>query len=100
MMNKDDALVVIFAALENVNDELGDEQKVDISRTTPLFGSNAVIDSLSLVSLIVDVEQGISDMVGRQVSLTDDRAISQSRSPFTNPEALADYIVMLLGEQL
>ena len=47
---------IIITALETLNEELDDDEKVDVGPNTALFGVDAEIDSLSLVSVIVDVE--------------------------------------------
>jgi hypothetical protein len=39
------------------------------------------------VSVIVDVEGAVSEQAGRDISLTDDRAMSQAVSPFTDVNA-------------
>lgn len=98
-MTKSEALAIVLRALENVNDELDPSERFEISESTPLFGSDSVIDSLSLVSLIVDVEQAASDAAGRPISLTDDRALSQAASPFRSPNTLSAYIVALVHEK-
>jgi hypothetical protein len=38
--------------MENLNEELDSDPKIEVSPDTPLFGVDAVIDSLSLVSII------------------------------------------------
>lgn len=96
-MTKEEALRLVLGALENLNQEL--DRPIEVAPHTKLFGSEAVIDSLSLVSLIVDVETGISDELGVPISLTDDRAINQEVSPFTTPDRLAAYIATLAGER-
>lgn len=98
-IQKDEALEIVFGALENLNEELEEENKVEISPKTCLFGADAEIDSLSLVSVIVDVEQEASERLGFPISLTDDRAMNQEVSPFTDPDRLADYIVTLANER-
>lgn len=98
-MTKSEALGIVLQALENVSEELDPSERFKICETTPLFGSDSVIDSLSLVSMIVDVEQAASDAAGRPVSLTDDRALSQPVSPFRNPDTLSNYIVTLLQDR-
>jgi len=92
-MIKEEALAIVLRALENLNAEL--DEPIEVGPATKLFGADAVIDSLSLVSVIVDVETDASDALGFPVSLTDDRAINQPVSPFRDPETLADYIVTL-----
>ena len=98
MLNKDAVHAIIFQALKNVNDERGPDEQLDISPDTILFGTDAVLDSLSLVSVIVDVEAAISDAISREISLTDDRAMGQSVSPFTAVSTLTAYILLLLSE--
>lgn len=83
---------IIFNALRSLNDELEEDKRVPIAADTKLFGPEASLDSLSLVSVIVDVESGVADATGKSVSLTDDKAMSQDVSPFSDVNALADYI--------
>lgn len=98
MLNQDAVQGIVLQALNNLNEERGPDQQLQIGPDTPLFGAAAVLDSLSLVSVIVDVEAAVSDASGRDLSLTDDRAMSQPVSPFSNVGALTAYIVLLLSE--
>ena len=41
----------------------------------------------------LDGEQEVQARYGLDISLTDDRAVSQKRSPFRSVGSLADYIV-------
>ena len=91
---------VVFRALESLNAEMPPGSEVPVSVETQLMGERAPLDSLSLVSVIVDVETGIEEEFGRVVSLTDDRALSQEVSPFTNVSALVSYIMSLLDGQV
>ncbi len=98
MLNKDSVQGIILKALKNINDERGPDEQIQICFDTRLFGTDAVLDSLSLVSLIVDVEAAISDTSGRDISLTDDRAMNQAISPFSDVSTLTDYILLLVSE--
>lgn len=98
MIDKDQVLEIIIRALSNLNDELPDGDKIEISDRTPLFGSNATLDSLALVSVIVDVEGDVSSTLGRNISLTDDRAMTQEISPFDDVQTLLNYIMLLVDE--
>lgn len=98
MLKQETVLEIIFRALGSLNDEMGEDDKFEISANTKLFGADATLDSLSLVSVIVDVEGDVSSELGRQVSLTDDRAMSQEISPFSDVQALTNYIMMLASE--
>ena len=98
MFNKDAVQTIILLALQNINDERGPDEQLEVDLNTRLFGTDAVLDSLSLVSVIVDLEAAISDASGRDISLTDDRAMSQAVSPFSDVSTLTDYIFLLLSE--
>ncbi len=98
MLDRDAVLGIIFQALKSVNDERGPDEQLDIGPNTILFGNDAVLDSLSLVSVIVDVEAAVSETSGRDVVLTDDRAMSQEVSPFSDVTSLTAYILLLLSE--
>jgi acyl carrier protein len=91
-------LEIILEALENLNQELDAAQQVVIGPATPLFGPDAQLDSLSLVSVIVDVETALTMKWGLPVSLTDDRAMSREISPFDDVGTLTDYVLELLAE--
>lgn len=98
MIESEKVLEIIFRALKNLNDELPDNEKFEADPTTPLFGTNATLDSLALVSVIVDVEGDVSTALGRSISLTDDRAMSQEISPFDDVQTLLNYIMILVNE--
>ena len=98
MLTEDAIHEIILQALKNVYDERGPDEQFDIGLTTILFGTDAVLDSLSLVSVIVDVEAAVSAASGRDVVLTDDRAMSQEVSPFLDVTSLTAYILLLLSE--
>lgn len=98
MLTKENVLEIILRALQNLNDELGDDEKFEAGSNTPLFGPSATLDSLALVSVIVDVEGDVSTALGRSISLTDDRAMSQEISPFDDVQTLLNYIMILVNE--
>ena len=89
---------IIFKGLAFLNEDLPDDGKIVISEKTPLFGVEAEIDSLSLVSLIVDIESELNSEFSLEISLTDDRAMTRAESPFLNVESLRGYILELAAE--
>ncbi len=97
-VTKDAVEKIIFNGLNLLNDELGPDKKISVSDKTPLFGVDAEIDSLSLVSLIVDIETSLNSDFDLSISLTDDRAMTRSESPFLRVETLRNYILELVSE--
>lgn len=74
-------------------------RKSDTDEQTPLFGRGTSLDSLAFVSLLVDVEQQVNEQLSILITLADDRALSQKKSPFRTIRSLTDYICMLIQEQ-
>ncbi|QXG75075.1 hypothetical protein KUM42_14660 [Modestobacter sp. L9-4] len=89
---------IVLHALTTLNEERSPDDALVVSPQTRLFGADAELDSLALVSVIVDVEEEVSAAAGRPVSLTDDRAMSRDVSPYTDVESLTAYVVELLSE--
>jgi len=98
MIDREVVEKLILGALHNLNDERGLDEQIKVSLDTELFGGESSLDSLSLVSIVVDIESEIADLSGVEISLTDERAMNQSISPFNSVITLTDYILLLLSE--
>jgi hypothetical protein len=86
-------LPVVLSALAAINESKPASEQFVPKPETPLVGQGAVLSSLELVTFILEVEARLVEDFGLQITLTDDRAFSQARSPFRRPRALAEYIV-------
>ncbi len=87
----------ILTILQEINESLPDNEQIAVSPDTVLFGNGALIDLLSLVSLIVDLETRLSMDFDQEIILTDDRAMTRKISPFENVQSLKDYILELVA---
>lgn len=90
---------ILFAAIQEINEQLPPNQTIAADKSTLLFGREGVLDSLTLVNLIVSAEQKVQETMGIAITLADDRAMSQKNSPFKSVESLANYIVLLVKEK-
>lgn len=75
--------------------------EIDLSKgeETRLFGgSEGVLDSLGLVSLVVKIEEDIEDKLDVSITLTDEKAMSRRTSPFARVNYLVDYIDELISK--
>lgn len=93
---KDDLITLIIEMAREILEAEGGTGE-SLGKDTRLFGKEGLFDSMGLVALIVAVEQGIEDRHGASVALADERALSQSSSPYRTIETLADYAVAALG---
>ena len=98
-MTKQEITAIVINQVEQLNDTFPETQKITVNENTVLFGNGSSIDSLSLVSIIVDLEMLFSTELGHDISLTDDRAMAREKSPFTNITTLVDYIFELINDQ-
>jgi acyl carrier protein len=69
------------------------ETSIAVSPETILFGEGSVIDSLTLVNVIVDIEEMLFEKYGEPYYLTDDDAVFREPSPFSSVNSLTDYII-------
>jgi D-alanine--poly(phosphoribitol) ligase subunit 2 len=92
-------LQTIYSAVDEINEQLPEGKTLDKSPDTVLFGNSGKLDSLGLVSLIVTVEQSIQEGFGAEITLADERALSQRNSPFRTISTLSEYISLLLAEK-
>jgi acyl carrier protein len=89
----DKILKLVIAQAEELNEQLDNKIPVESGVDAHLFGGDAgILDSITLVTLIVEVEQSIEDEIGASIILADEKAMSQKNSPFATIGALTDYI--------
>lgn len=70
----------------------------ELSETTRLIGQQGVLTSLELVTLLFNVEQAVSDQLNASITLADERAMSQEKSPFRTIGSLAGYVNTLVTQ--
>ena len=95
---RSEVIEIIFSALRSLNEELPEDRRVPIAEDSLLFGTGGSLDSLSLVSVVIDVESSVCDKFNRSISLTDDAAMDQEISPFASVAAMTNYIVIQLAQ--
>ncbi len=89
-------LDIVLSAIANANQARGPDNQLACDPTARLYGKGSPLDSLGLVSLLIDIEDSLRSS-GIEVSLSDERAMSQTKSPFRSVAALVEYIQELLG---
>ena len=83
---------VVFAAMQELNEQMLEENPLNISDDTVLFGQDGQLDSMGLVNLIVLIEEGIVERFNLNVMLADEKAMSAKTSPFRTVGTLTGYI--------
>ena len=97
-MDRAAVVAEIYNAIRRANELRPPGEQIACAETAPLFGPGGSLDSLGLVSLIVDLEEAVNAGTGKGLILADDRAVSQRRSPFRDVASLADHVMARLSE--
>jgi hypothetical protein len=87
---------VVLDALVLANGSRPWDRQIAVGADAVVYGPDSPLDSLGLVALVIDIEDGLRDM-GYAVELSDAHALSQRQSPFRNVPALVDYILERLS---
>jgi D-alanine--poly(phosphoribitol) ligase subunit 2 len=96
MNDPENIVAAIYRAVDWINGELPTDRQLIKAEETRLLGSESVLDSIQLVTLIVTIEREIEDAFGVALTLADERALSMKASPFRSIQSLADYIGILV----
>lgn len=96
-MNQSDIQNIIFDAITMANHARQDDQQIPLAADTALYGTDGHLDSMALVAFLIDIEEALLDQE-IQISLSDERAMSQTRSPFRSVATLLEYINTLIQE--
>lgn len=82
---------IVFEVIKNNSEDL----KI-IDEDTLLLSEGSSIDSMTIVSIVVDLEQELSHFFKKDISLSDDRAMSREVSPYENVKNMIEYIFELI----
>lgn len=94
-------LIVIEKFVRDKMKSFADENDIEINElknNTRLMGGTGLFDSMDLVRFIVELEEALEDDFSLEVSLTSEKAMSRSTSPFINISTLSKYIKELVDE--
>lgn len=84
-VNKTPIQEIILSSIDEMNESLAEDRKVEKSLNLILYGSSSSIDSLSFVGLIVSIEDSISDAYGVELDImelieNDDNTVDTAES--------------------
>lgn len=97
-MDINEIKAVIIAALNEILEERGLDTVTDQDQTQ-LFGEGSLIDSLDLVTIVVQIEEAIREKVGRSVEIVDENSVISDDSPFRTVSTLANLVKEKLDAQ-
>ena len=89
---------VLYPAVDAVRETVERGDKLQKRADAPLYGDGAPLNSLGLVSFVIEVEERIQGEMGKTLRLVSPAAMSRKNSPFRTLGALADYVDELLKD--
>lgn len=95
---KERVFTIVVEKLVELGEEKNSEELIKAGMETKLYGKQGTLNSLALVRLAVEIEEAISDEFEKDITIVDERAMSQNRSPFRDVESLVNYLVLLVEE--
>lgn len=96
IINREELVNLILNLLKRHFEESNETIDLKEGEMTKLFGGDGVLNSLGLVSFIVEVEEALEDEFGISILLADEKAMSRRTSPFSRISYLVDYILEIL----
>jgi len=91
-----ESLNLIYTAVDQVNVQISQGPKILKDPNTPLLDAKSGIDSLTLVNLVVALEQLVFDKTGKTIVIADESVFSSPSNPFRTLRTLADHLDILL----
>ncbi|MGP1470666.1 MAG: acyl carrier protein [Schwartzia sp. (in: firmicutes)] len=88
---------VILRQIKNFNETLSTPVEISKGTDAVLFGSDGVLESIDFVSLILDLEEALTEELQTEVSLMNEKALSEKNSPFRTVGTLAAYVRSITG---
>jgi acyl carrier protein len=95
---RDDIVRDVYAAVQSVNELRLPSEQLVCAEETILFGPGGGLDSLGLVSMVLEVEEAVNRRFGSNLVLADEHALARKRNPFRDVRSLVDYILGRLQE--
>ncbi len=90
---------IILKSIIELNEDLEEDERLEVSEKTILFGEESRLDSLDFVNLVVTIEENIFNETGKSITIANEKAFSKKYNPFKDVERLAEFIQELLEEE-
>ena len=95
-MKQENIKSFLVSLLKEYVDQNSIDFNEEINENTRLIGSDALLDSLGLVSFIVEVEQSLEEEYDFSINIVSEKAMSRTTSPFISIKTLSKFYVDLL----
>jgi len=96
---KKDVSELIFYAIDEVNEQLPFEMRLEKTDNEKIYGDSGKLDSLGIVNLITEIEKIIELNLGQSLIIFDENLLSKKENPLETVGTLINYISTLLNNK-
>jgi len=99
-VERDRILELVYSSIKVINQGDNKDDPLELKEETRLIGKESKLTSLTLVTLIVDIEGRIYNELGAEMTIVipDEEDTPLQSSPILDIRSLTDYICSLLKE--
>jgi hypothetical protein len=83
---------VVYAAIDDLNEQFANEQKLAKALDTVLLGKGSRLDSVGFINLLVLLEEKCQEQCQINISLTDGFEMAGDANPFRTVESLIVFV--------
>jgi acyl carrier protein len=98
MADRESVVRAVFGAIEEVNQGLSAQKRVERALDAVLSGEGAELESLDLVNLIAATEEHLERELGEAVPLFDGAEEAEEKGAFRDVGSFVDHVLSLVGE--
>lgn len=91
-MDKENLPNYLLKILHSYIEDNDIDVEVEVDINTRLIGTDSILDSIGLVTFVVEVEQAILEDHSIDVELASEKAMSRTTSPFISIKTLSKFI--------
>jgi D-alanine--poly(phosphoribitol) ligase subunit 2 len=92
-MEREQALRLVFEAIDQVNQQLPAAKRLAKKPDTVIVGPGGPLDSLGIVTFVIALEETLGDDLSRSVQRLDESALSDAEGPFHTVDSLVQYLL-------
>lgn len=93
MYSHEQALRDIFSCIEMINEQLPADDRIVAAAGTKLVGDGVSLESLTLINLIVEIEERVAVSSGTRLAVLDTAVMTKGGAQFSTVGELAQWIV-------
>ena len=88
---------IVFDVIDEMNHEFPEQEGLNKSPSTVLYGPGGSLDSLGLVDLVMRIQEAIFEEYDVAIAVANEQVLSSEESPLRTVESLIQHVEGLLA---